>query len=74
MAILELAACSSTGARPRSLLHSKLVAGAQVRGAATHRAEVLKKDAIPVSIDSAFKHLQVSRNAPCLWHRRLTKS
>lgn len=38
MAILKFAACSSTAARPRSLLRSRHVAGAQVRGAATHRA------------------------------------
>lgn len=30
MAILEFSACSSRGARPRSLLRSRLVAGAQV--------------------------------------------
>ncbi|MCY1557103.1 hypothetical protein D9M68_939200 [compost metagenome] len=38
MAILEFAACSSTAAKLQSLLRSRLVVGAQVHGAATHRA------------------------------------
>ena len=36
MAILEFAACSSTAAGPQRLLRSRLVASAQVHGAATH--------------------------------------
>jgi hypothetical protein len=38
MAILEFSACSSAAARPRSLLRSRLVADAPMRGCATGAA------------------------------------
>lgn len=51
---LDIAACSFTAARPRSLLRSRLVAGASVRGAAMHRAPGRKPRDFSVTVVSKF--------------------